>query len=52
MDGEGPEKRERFLPAVRDGHGIPFCLEVLPHDVGVVVVVVDDENGRRCRHGH
>jgi hypothetical protein len=24
----------------------------LPHDVGVVVVVVDDENGRRCRHGH
>ena len=41
--------RERLVAVVRDRDRIPADLQILPDDLGVVVIVVDHENRRKCR---
>ena len=37
-------QRQRFVAAVRHGHGVSSNLEILPDDLRVVVIVVDDQD--------
>jgi hypothetical protein len=38
------EERERLVAVVRDGDRVPTDLQVLPDDLGVVLIIVDHQD--------
>ena len=41
---DGGEQRHRFVAVVCDGDRIPTSFEVIPDDVGIVLVIIDHED--------